>query len=138
MTVDYVLDYGAFKPEKGHEDDGGFDLRSPDNFIIPSRGSVNIDTGVHVAIPKHHVGMLKSKSGLNTKFHILSEGVIDCGYTGSIVACLYNHSNRDYAVYKGDKITQIVIMTIADAELREVKKLSETARGNNGFGSTGK
>lgn len=138
MTVDYVLDYGAFKPEKGHEDDAGFDLRSPYHFIVPARGSVRIDTGVHVAIPKHYVGMLKSKSGLNTKFHIQSEGVIDSGYTGSIVACLYNHSDHEYSVYIGDKITQLVIMPIADAELREVKKLSETARGNNGFGSTGK
>ena len=60
------------------------------------------------------------------------------GYTGSIVAKLYNHSGIDYKVNAGDKITQLVIVPILTPELELVEALEETERGNNGFGSTGK
>ena len=82
--------------------------------------------------------MLKSKSGLNVKFGIVSEGVIDAGYTGSIVVKLYNHSGYDYRVKRGDKISQLVILPIITPELEEVKELEQTSRGSGGFGSTGR
>ncbi len=97
-----------------------------------------VDTGVHMEIPIGYVGMDKSKSGLNTKNGILTEGVIDAGYTGSICASIYNHSNHSVMFEKGDKVTQIVIMPIANCELKQVDSLSDTDRGENGFGSTGK
>ena len=82
--------------------------------------------------------MLKSKSGLNVKHGLTSEGVIDVGYTGSIVVKLYNNSGYDYRVEKGDKISQLVIMPILTPELELVESLEETDRGDNGFGSSGK
>ena len=93
---------------------------------------------VHVELPEGTAGFLKSKSGLNTKHGITSEGVIDVGYTGSIVAKLYNHSGIDYKVNAGDKITQLVSVPILTPELELVESLGETERGNKGFGSTGK
>ena len=81
---------------------------------------------------------MKSKSGLNTRHGITSDGVIDVGNTGSIGAKLYNHSGKDYKVKAGDKITQLVIVPILTPELELVEALEETERGNNGFGSTGK
>ena len=87
------LDAGAFMPLRAHETDAGLDLRSPFDCVVPARGSAVIDTGVHVQLPLGTAGMLKSKSGLNVKHGITSEGVIDVGYTGSIVAKLYNHSD---------------------------------------------
>jgi dUTP pyrophosphatase len=85
--------------------------------------------------------MLKSKSGLNVKHGIVSEGVIDVGYTGSIRAKLYNHSDKDYVVHKGDKITQLVIMPYVAPDLdgiEVVDELDATDRGDNGFGSSGR
>lgn len=81
---------------------------------------------------------LKSKSGLNVKYGITSEGVIDVGYTGSIAVKLYNHSGMDYTVRRGDKISQLVVVKIDTPELVPVVKLADTERGTGGFGSTGR
>ena len=100
-----MLDEGAYMPTKAHEDDAGFDLYAPHDFNIEGNShvrnyylhnfaltSATVDTGVHIAIPKGYVGMIKSKSGLNVKGGLPAEGGIDCGYTGSIVINMYNHS----------------------------------------------
>lgn len=138
MIVNVVLDDGAYMPEKAHETDAGFDIRTPSKIIIPSRSSRIVATGVHVEIPYGYVGFLKSKSGLNVKSGILSEGVIDSGYTGGIVAKLYNQSSAVKVFEKGDKITQLVILPIPDVEMVEVDGLDDTERGDNGFGSSGR
>lgn len=133
------LDPGAYMPERAHETDAGYDLRARDAYMVQPYGSVKIDTGVHIELPRGTVGMLKSKSGLNVKRDITSEGVIDVGYTGSIVVKLYNHGPSCYRIGAGDKITQLVIMPLADAgELELVSALDDTERGNGGFGSTGR
>ena len=132
------LDAGAILPTRAHEADAGYDLYSPVDMFIRAKGYETIDTGVHIEIPEGYVGFLKSKSGLNVKFGIVSEGVIDSGYTGSIKVKLYNHSYRQFKVHKGNKITQIVFLPIYTPELEIVDKLEETDRGNNGFGSTGR
>lgn len=138
MTMRIKLDKGAFTPTRAHPTDAGMDLYAVEKQVVPARGSAKFDTGVHIELPPGTVGMLKSKSGLNTKYGITSEGVIDVGYTGSIVAKLYNHTDKDYIVLKGDKITQLVIMPILTPELELVDELDATDRGDNGFGSSGR
>lgn len=132
------LDPGAYMPERAHRYDAGLDIRAREGKIVPAHGSAIFDTGVHVAIPEGYVGMLKSKSGLNVKHGITSEGVIDADYTGSIVAKLYNHSDVDYTVQKSDKITQLVIQPVALFDVELVSSLDYSERGDNGFGSTGR
>lgn len=132
------LDYGAFMPTRAHEDDAGLDLYATERKVIPAYGSEVFDTGVHIELPKGTVGMLKSKSGLNVKHGLTSEGVIDVGYTGSIRVKLYNNSDLGYVVQKGDKISQLVIMPILTPTLELVDSLEETERGGGGFGSTGR
>lgn len=132
------LDPGAYLPEYAHDADAGMDLRSPRDVYIMPNSSRTIDTGVHIAIPPGMVGMLKSKSGLNVKHGLLNTGVIDSGYTGSIVVKLYNHTYSAYFVKQGDKISQLVILPVIHAQLELVDELEETERGENGFGSTGK
>lgn len=132
------LDNGAYMPEYAHETDGGADLRTPHDVIVEAEGSAVIDTGVHIELPPNTVGMLKSKSGLNVKHGITSEGVIDVGYTGSIRVKLYNHSDKPYEVKAGDKISQLVIMPVLHFPFELVEELEETERGNGGFGSTGR
>lgn len=139
MKLKVVLDKGAFAPSKAHLEDFGHDLRTPVEITVKAQNSAVIDTGVHMEIPKGYVGFIKSKSGLNVKSGIQAEGVIDAGYTGSIVVKLYNHSDKDKHFDVGDKITQIGIFPILFGEEVEiVDSLEETERGNNGFGSTGK
>lgn len=133
-----VLDENAKVPTRAHETDAGLDIYSTVNTYVPPKGSIIIDTGVHIEIPVGYVGMLKSKSGLNVKHSITSEGVIDAGYTGSICVKLYNNSNEYFKVEKGDKISQLVILPILTPEIEIVESLEKTERGNNGFGSTGK
>lgn len=102
--MNIILDPGAFMPEFAHKTDAGADLRSPICATVPARGSVVIDTGVHVEIPEGYVGMLKSKSGLNVKHDLIGEGVCDSGYAGSIRVKLYNLGDTDYQIFRGDKI----------------------------------
>lgn len=133
------IDEGAYLPERAHATDAGADLRAREDCIIKAGESAVFDTGVHVEIPPGFVGMLKSKSGLNVKYGIISDGVIDAGYTGSIKVKIYNLSKDDYVVYAGDKITQLVIMPIGyNIHFELVNEISGGERGNNGFGSSGK
>ena len=131
------LDPGAYLPERAHSTDAGLDLRSREDAVVPAHGSRTFDTGVHIELPPHTAGLLKSKSGLNVKHNITSDGVIDVGYTGSIAAKLYNHGDVDFVVHTGDKITQLVILPILTPETELANALDETERGDNGFGSTG-
>lgn len=132
-----VLDEGAYMPERAHELDAGYDLRTPIDLTIYGRTNATIDTGVHIQIPSGYVGFLKSKSGLNVKDNITGEGVIDAGYTGSIKVKLYNNGNSTKNFYKGDKIIQLVILPIYTSKLELVDSLEETERGDAGLGSTG-
>ena len=138
LTLPVQLDEGAFMPERAHRLDAGLDLRSPIGTLIPGFGSATIDTGVHIQLPSGTVGMLKSKSGLNVKHGLTGEGVIDEGFTGSIVVKLYNHTPKEYCINKGDKISQLVILPVLRPTPVQVDKIEGGERGNNGFGSTGR
>lgn len=152
------LDQGAYMPERAHDTDAGLDLLAMEDKTVPAGGSAVFDTGVYIELECVEsfgsgkskectcmfyrsfpaVGFIKSKSGLNVKHNITSEGVIDMGYTGSIHVKLYNHGTEDYHVKRGDKISQIVIFPILTPTLELVDELEETERGENGFGSTGR
>lgn len=133
-----MLDKNTKMPTRAHEDDAGLDIYSREEKWVAAGSSATFDTGVHVEIPKGYVGFLKSKSGLNVKYGIVSEGVIDSGYTGSIVVKLYNHGDRHCLVKVNDKITQLVLLPIITPDLELVNSLDETDRGDKGFGSTGR
>lgn len=133
-----MLDSGAYIPTRAHLDDAGLDIYSREDKVVPARGSAKFDTGVHIELPPRSVGFLKSKSGLNVKHNLTSEGVIDVGYTGSIVVKLYNHGDTDYYVSDGDKISQLVILPIIRPPMVIVDSLERTERGEGGFGSTGR
>ena len=132
------LESWAYMPERAHTTDAGADLRTPHDVTVMPKGSVVIDTGVHIELPLNTVGMLKSKSGLNVKHGITSEGVIDVGYTGSIRVKLYTHSDKPCELKAGDKISQLVIMPILTPNFELVDELEATERGDNGFGSSGR
>lgn len=133
------LDSFAKMPTRAHETDAGLDLCSPKCVLIEPRGSVVIDTGVHVELPKGTAGLLVAKSGLNVKHSVTSTGLIDEGYRGSIRVKLYNDSDEPYLVQEGNKISQLVVIPVLYEELEVVKAWSnDTSRGTSGFGSSGK
>lgn len=138
MNYKVKLDQDALMPTSAHEADAGYDILTPVDFIIGAGESIVIDTGVHIAVPKGYVGMIKSKSGLNVKYGIISEGVVDSGFTGAIKVKLYNLSDSAHGFLRGDKITQIVFIPHDKPELIEVSRLDDTERGDGGFGSTGR
>lgn len=137
------LDEGAFLPERAHDLDAGYDLRTPFAVTLPPADEMGdgcrvINTGVHVAIPEGYAGVIKSKSGLNIKHGITSDGLVDSGYTGAVHVKLYNHGSQWVRFDKGDKISQLVIVPVITPDLEVVDRLDKTERGENGFGSTGR
>lgn len=139
LHIKITLDSGAFLPERAHLTDAGLDLRTPVSKTVWPGDSVEFDTGVHIELPPGTYGKIESKSGLNVKRGIVScGGVIDEGYTGSIVVKLYNFGREAYQFEAGDKIAQLIIQPYLAPELELTSSLSETDRGENGFGSTGR
>ena len=132
------LDDGAFMPQRAHEQDAGYDLRTPVCVTVPAGGFVTVDTGVHIELPEGKCAVVISKSGLYLKHNISSTGLIDEGFTGTIVVGLRNQGIADYTFTRGDKISQFFITDYYDEELELVEELSETERGDAGYGSTGK
>ena len=132
------LDEGAYLPQRAHDTDAGLDLRTPAYAYVRAGGSTVIDTGVHIQLPPGTVGMLKSKSGLNVKDGIVSEGVIDEGYTGSVTVKLYNHGTEAKQFARGDKITQLVVLPVLYPRVEQTEEIQGGDRGDGGFGSTGR
>ena len=132
-----MLDPNATMPTRAHEHDAGLDLYAAETAYIAPHTWVTVSTGVHAEIPNGFVGLLTSKSGLMDKHGLTCRGTIDAGYTGTIKAIVFNHSERVYKVTRGDKVTQMVILPIITPELELVEELEKTERGAHGFGSTG-
>ena len=138
MKIKTKLRIDAYLPERAHDTDAGADIRTPEGFRLAAHGSEIVATGVHVQLPPNTVGMLKSKSGLNVKHGIISEGVIDEGFIGEIMVKLYNLSDEPYIFRRGDKITQLVVMPVHYVDYESVENIEGGERGENGYGSTGR
>lgn len=141
MEIKYTLKPRAIAPTKAHESDAGYDLYVPDgeDWLIEGHGAITIDTGVSMAIPEGYTGLVRSRSGLAFRNGIMTvEGTVDAGYTGTIAVMLYNLTGKDYVFSPGERMSQIVIVPIANATLVQADELPETERGANGFGSSGR
>ena len=132
-----VLDEGAYMPVRAHDTDAGLDLMSRTTVRVWPGGSGVFDTGVHVEIPKGCCGLIQSKSGLNFNHDIFAVGLVDEGYTGSIMVKLYNLGSESHLFNPGDKIAQLVVVRDIRPALERAVTLEKTERGAAGFGSTG-
>ena len=134
----------AYTPTKATPMAAGFDLYSPFEVVIPSKGKVSISTKLQLTIPENYYGKIEStnRSGLCLNHHVTVEGgVIDRDYMGEIKVILYNHGENEYKVKTGDCIAQIICPKICYPTLvEETKKNRQLVgeRGCAGFGSTGK
>jgi dUTP pyrophosphatase len=130
----------AMVPKYAHHDDAGFDLFAIENVELSPMERVQISTGISMAIPEGHVGLIWDKSGLSHKSGIKTlGGVIDSGYRGEIKVGVINLGKEKYIFEKGHKVAQMIIQKKEFVDFEEVQELEvETSRGEGAFGSTGK
>jgi dUTP pyrophosphatase len=129
---------GAVLPSYGHPGDAGLDFCSIENFVLGPGMMKMFSTGISMEIPEGYVALAWGKSGISSKKGIaILGGVIDAHYRGEYKIILQNTSLDDFEVIAGDKIAQVLIQPVESAEIEIVDELSETSRGEGGFGSTG-
>ena len=125
-------------PRYAYRGDAGMDLYIPEDYIIKVGERRSIPLGIAIEIPEGYVGLLSDKSGLSHKHGLKSYGgVIDSGYRGEIHVGIMNLSDTDYEFKKGEKIIQILILPVVQAEVMEVDELDQSDRGEGAFGSSG-
>ena len=131
----------ARAPARAHEHDAGCDLFASEPCRIEPGGRASVGTGLAVAVPEGHAGLVLPRSGLAARHGIAlvnAPGLIDAGYRGELRVLLLNtDSSEPFEIRPGDRIAQLVIAPVAETEFVEASELSETARGTAGFGSSG-
>ena len=132
---------GAHPPARAHEGDAGLDLHAAEAAEIGPGERASVGTGVAVAIPDGHAGLVLPRSGLAARSGISlvnAPGLIDSGYRGELRVLLLNTDREQpFSVEPGDRVAQLVIVAVSSLEPVEAE-LDETLRGAGGFGSTGR
>lgn len=137
------MDKRAILPTYGTKYSAGADLYAlldEDLAIAPSE-TILVHTGICMEIPTGLVGLVFARSGLATKKGLAPAnkvGVIDSDYRGEIMVPLHNHTKEEKVIKHGERIAQIIFMPYIMEQFDEVDELSETVRGEGGFGSTGR
>lgn len=135
----YQLDDGAAQPRQAYKDDAGVDLALKHDLTVPVGAHRVGDTGVHVAVPRGHVGMMFVRSSTGIKKHLVlsnGTGIVDSGYRGPIKISLHNTGDTTQHIQAGDYIAQLVVVPIVLNVWAEVPHLDTTQRGTNGIGSS--
>ena len=116
----------------------GYDLSSAQQLVIPVNRRALIQTDISLGVPKGTYGRIAPRSGLAVKHGItMGAGVIDADYMGPIGIVLFNHGDKEFHIQEGDRIAQLILEQIAYKPVIQVQELTQTTRGNKGFGSTG-
>ena len=143
MTIYYKkLHPDAKPPFRATENSAGADLCAliEEDTVIKSESQLMIPTGIAVEIPAGYGGFIFPRSSVSARYGVSlvnSVGVIDADYRGELKIPLINHSKSDYTFKNGERIAQLVIMPVEYAEFTQKNSLSDTIRGDGGFGSTG-
>jgi dUTP pyrophosphatase len=136
------LKEGAVLPTRAHEGDAGLDLYACEAAHIGPGERWGVGTGIAVEIPDGHAGLVLPRSGLAREHGISlanSPGLIDSGYRGELAVLLLNNDPAEtFRVAPGDRIAQLLVVAVAMPEPVEVDSLAGTARGEGGFGSSGR
>ncbi|GAB4096295.1 dUTP diphosphatase [Brachybacterium horti] len=132
---------GAVAPVRALADDAGLDLSSAEDLTIAPGGRALVDTGLAVALPPGTVGLVCPRSGLASRHGVTvlnGPGVVDAGYRGPIKVALHNTDPAEpFALRRGDRIAQLVVVPFLAPVLRTVEELDDTERAASGFGSSG-
>lgn len=129
-------------PVRAHPGDAGLDLHAAEDVVLKPGERASVATGIAVAIPDGYAGFVVPRSGLAARNGIgvvNAPGLIDSGYRGEIRVLLINlDPNEPFELVKGERVAQLVIQRVEEATIREVDELPQSARGEGGFGSTGR
>ena len=127
----------AVAPTRGSKEAAGLDLSSVQNCTIPPFSHMIVDTGIQISLPPSTYGMISSRSSWAARGIHIGGGCIDKDYTGEVKVILFNMSDKDVVVVKGERIAQLIVPLIEYPEVEEVDKIDKvTERGSGGFGST--
>ena len=137
------LDPEMLLPRRAQQGDAGLDLYAAVDAMLPAGGGrAIVPTGLAIAIPDGYAGFVQPRSGLALKHGVTclnTPGLINSGYRGEIKVVLINTDpDTPFEVRRGERIAQIVVQEVAQTALREVEELPPSARGEGGFGSTGR
>jgi dUTP pyrophosphatase len=136
------LERFARPPARAHDHDAGYDLFAAEAARLEPGERVSVGTGIAVAIPEGHGGLVLPRSGLAARHGIAlvnAPGLIDAGYRGEVRILLLNTDRQEpFEIAAGDRIAQLVVVRIESLDLAEVDELTETARAAGGFGSSGR
>ena len=132
----------AIIPTYGSPYSAGADLYSAmDDITIEPHTTTLVKTGIALEIPVGFAGLIYARSGLASKKGLAPAnkvGVIDCDYRGEVMVALHNHTDIPQSISAGERIAQLVITPYIVADFEETDELSQTVRGEGGFGSTGR
>ncbi len=129
----------AIVPKYAHYGDAGMDLFSTQTIILHPGERVQIPTGIAIELPEDYVSLVWDKSGLSHKHGLKTVGgVIDSGYRGEYMVGMINLGAADYTIEKGHKVAQVLIQKVEHPQIEIVEELSDSSRGEGGFGSSGK
>lgn len=131
------LDIDAKIPSKSRLVDEGYDLYSNETITLHPMTTTLVKTGIAAMCDNNHWLQIEARSGLAAKSIFPIGGIIDYGYTGPICVLLSNLNHVEYIVNKYDRIAQLIIRDMHQAEITEIKEFNTTERGNSGFGSSG-
>jgi len=127
----------AKAPARATEGAAGFDLFAAEGVTVYPGLPTKIATGIAVAVPPHHVGLIWPRSGLATKVGLTTDaGVIDSDYRGEVIVAAVSSIGEPIVVSAGDPVAQLLVQPVAEAWAAEVETLPPTRRGAAGFGST--
>lgn len=130
-------DSKAILPGRAHPNDAGADLFSLGEVKIPPRSSAKIRTGISIALPGNTAGFIWGKSSIESIGLKIMAGLVDEGYRGEVIVCVFNLTGGEIVLEAGRKIAQLVVAPVYYASFRESPSLPESHRGEGGFGSTG-
>lgn len=132
------LESEAKLPNRAHPGDAGLDLFALNDGVLAPHEPAKLRTGIAMAIPEGHVGLICDRSSMGAKGVRTLGGVVDSGYRGEVQVLLINLRNEPLTVRAGDKIAQMLVLPVNLAQVEEAKSLDNTQRGAGGFGSTGR
>lgn len=125
-------------PTRAHKEDAGIDLYVCGDHVVSPHQTIKIPLGVAMEIEEGYVGLMWDKSSIGSQSLKTLGGVIDAGYRGEVLAMVHNLGNESYTFLHGHKVAQMVIQKVELWEVEEVEELSDSLRGEGGFGSTGR
>ncbi|MBU2496772.1 MAG: dUTP diphosphatase [Nanoarchaeota archaeon] len=139
IKIKKIVEY-AILPKRAYEYDAGFDLYSSEENILKPNERKLVKTGIAIEMPLNYHAEIRPRSGLAIKHGITvlnAPATIDSGYRGEIQVILINHSDEEFLVNKGERIAQLLFSKVDSIAFEEVEELSDTTRGEKGFGSSG-